>query len=104
MQEQESIKAIPSNRLQFFPIMMFATIMGLGGLTLVYERMSSVFLFPMSIATVMIAISTILFFVVLIFYSLKLIKFKDEVKKEFTHPIRVNFFSSFFYIYVDFIY
>ncbi|BAK73347.1 MAG: SLAC1 anion channel family protein [Arcobacter sp.] len=95
MQEQESIKAIPSNRLQFFPIMMFATIMGLGGLTLVYERMSSVFLFPMSIATVMIAISTILFFVVLIFYSLKLIKFKDEVKKEFTHPIRVNFFAAF---------
>ncbi|QKF77540.1 SLAC1 anion channel family protein [Arcobacter defluvii] len=95
MQEQESIKAIPSNRLQFFPIMMFATIMGLGGLTLVYERMSSVFLFPMLIATVMIAISTILFFVVLIFYSLKLIKFKDEVKKEFTHPIRVNFFAAF---------
>ena len=30
MQEQESIKSIPSNRLQFFPIMMFATVvMGL---------------------------------------------------------------------------
>ncbi len=28
---QEHIKAIPSNRLQFFPIMMFAVIMGLGG-------------------------------------------------------------------------
>jgi len=31
----------------------------------------------------------------LIFYILKLIKYKDEVKKEFSHPIRVNFFAAF---------
>ena len=94
MQEQESIKAILSNRLQFFPIMMFATIMGLGGLTLVYERMSSVFSFPIFISSIMIAISTFLFFVVLFFYILKLIKYKEEVKKEFSHPVRVNFFAA----------
>lgn len=95
MQEQESIKAIPSNRLQFFPIMMFAMIMGLGGLTLVYERVSLVFSFPMFISIVMLAITTVLFFVVLFSYILKIIRFKEEVKKEFLHPIRVNFFAAF---------
>lgn len=95
MQVQESIKSIPSNRLQFFPIMMFATIMGLGGLTLVYERLNAIFSFPNYLALFMLSISTFLFFLVLIFYILKLIKYKDEVKKEFSHPIRVNFFAAF---------
>ena len=95
MQVQESIKSIPSNRLQFFPIMMFATIMGLGGLTLVYERLNAIFSFPNYLALFMLGISTFLFFLVLIFYILKLIKYKDEVIKEFSHPIRVNFFAAF---------
>ena len=92
---QEHIKAIPSNRLQFFPIMMFAVIMGLGGLTLVYERMTSVFFFPISVAMGILAVTVSLFFLVLFFYILKIIRFKEEVKKEFSHPIRVNFFAAF---------
>ncbi len=38
MQENESIKAIPSNRLQFFPIMMFAIVMGFTGLSIVLKK------------------------------------------------------------------
>ena len=67
-QKQEKIKAIPSNRLQYFPIMMFATIMGLGGLTLVYEKMSAIFSFPSYISTALLAISTVSFFIALITY------------------------------------
>ena len=94
MQEQESIKSIPSDRLQFFPIMMFATIMGLAGLTLVYKRASEIYNFPSFISTIMMIISTVVFFIVLWFYILKIIKHKDEVKKEFSHPIRINFFAA----------
>jgi tellurite resistance protein len=94
MQEQESIKSIPSNRLQFFPIMMFATIMGLAGLTLVYRRVSEVLSFPSFISTIMMIITTVVFFTVSYFYILKIIKHKDEVKKELSHPIRINFFAA----------
>ncbi len=94
MQEQESIKSIPSNRLQFFPIMMFAVIMGLAGLTLVYKRVSEIFYFPSFISTIMTIATTVLFFLILYFYILKIIKYKDEVKKEFSHPIRINFFAA----------
>ena len=94
MQEQESIKSIPSNRLQFFPIMMFATIMGLAGLTLVYKRASEIYNFPSFISTIMMIISTVVFFIVLWFYILKIVKHKDEVKKELAHPIRINFFAA----------
>lgn len=94
MQEQESIISIPSNRLQFFPIMMFATIMGLAGLTLVYERMNEVFFFPSFVATFMLIGTTIAYFLVLFFYVKKLLKYLDEVKKEFSHPVRINFFAA----------
>lgn len=94
MQETESIKSIPSNRLQFFPIMMFATIMGLAGLTLVYERMDEVFFFPTIISTALLAFTTVIYLLVSFFYIKKLLKFKDEVKKEFSHPVRINFFAA----------
>ena len=54
----------------------------------------NLFSFPIFISSIMIAISTFLFFVVLFFYILKLIKYKEEVKKEFSHPVRVNFFAA----------
>ena len=94
MQEQESIKSIPSNRLQFFPIMMFATIMGLAGLTLVYRRGSEVLQIPTFISTLMMIITTIVFFTIVYLYISKIIKYKDEVKKEFSHPVRINFFAA----------
>ncbi|MDY0051942.1 MAG: SLAC1 anion channel family protein [Aliarcobacter sp.] len=94
MQEQETIKSIPSYRLQFFPIMMFAIVMGLAGLTLVYKKMEEAFSLPSIIYVSMTVVTTIIFFIILCFYILKIIKHNDEVKKEFTHPIRINFFAA----------
>jgi tellurite resistance protein len=68
--------------------------MGLAGLTLVYKRVSEVLYFPSFVSTVMMVITTIVFLTVLYFYILKIIKYKDEVKKEFSHPIRINFFAA----------
>lgn len=94
MQEQESIKSIPSDRLQFFPIMMFAIVMGLSGLTMVYKRVSEVLYFPSFISILMMIVTSMIFLLILYFYTLKLIKHKNEVKKEFSHPIRINFFAA----------
>lgn len=94
MQEQEMIKSIPSDRLQFFPIMMFAIVMGLSGLTMVYKRVSEVLYFPSFISILMMIVTSMIFLLILYFYVLKLIKHKNEVKKEFSHPIRINFFAA----------
>ncbi len=91
---QESIKAIPSNRLQFFPIMMFATTMGLGGLTLVFEKLNHLFNFPTILPISLLSITTIMFFLIVLTYILKAIKYAEEVKKEINHPIRINFFAA----------
>ena len=94
MQEQESIKSIPSDRLQFFPIMMFAIVMGLSGLTMVYKRVSEVLYFPSFISILMMIVTSVIFLLILYFYTLKLMKHKNEVKKEFSHPVRINFFAA----------
>ena len=94
MQEQENIKSIPSDRLQFFPIMMFAIVMGLAGLTLVYKKVSEALYLPSIVYMIMMVFTTIIFFIILYFYVLKIMKHKNEVKKEFSHPIRINFFAA----------
>ncbi len=94
MQEQETIKSIPSDRLQFFPIMMFAIVMGLSGLTMVYKRVSEVLYFPSFISILMMIVTSVVFLLILYFYTLKLMKHKNEVKKEFSHPVRINFFAA----------
>ena len=70
MQEQESIKSIPSDRLQFFPIMMFAIVMGLSGLTMVYKRVSEVLYFPYFISILMMIVTSMIFLLILYFYTL----------------------------------
>ncbi len=94
MQENESIKAIPSNRLQFFPIMMFAIVMGFTGLSIVLKKVSETLFFPSVIASIFGFISLVLFLVILFIYTKKYIKYKEEVIKEINHPIRINFFAA----------
>ena len=94
MKENEHIKIIASNRLQFFPIMMFAIVMGLSGLTLVFKKSSEVMYFPSLITSFFVFATTIIYLLIVGTYLLKIIKHKDEVKKEFSHPIRINFFAA----------
>ena len=94
MNKDESIKSIPFDRLQFFPVMMFATVMGLTGLALVFKKIEEVLYLPSILGLVTGVFSTILFFVILFIYLKKISKFKKEVLSELTHPIRINFFAA----------
>ncbi|WP_320034104.1 SLAC1 anion channel family protein [Halarcobacter sp.] len=94
MSQSEHIKSIPSDRLQFFPVMMFAIVMGFTGLSIVFYKMHEVLYFPTLIVDIFGYISLGLFLVIFFFYVKKIISYKEEVKKEMTHPIRVNFFAA----------
>lgn len=93
MPQSEEIKAIP-NRLQFFPVMMFAIIMGLSGLTLVLTKAHEVLNIPIIFAFSLKIITTLVFLAVLLTYVVKFIVYRVEVKNEFKHPIRINFFAA----------
>ena len=83
-----------SARLENFPIMMFAITMGLSGLSIAYEKAAHLFKFSLYISTVLVILTTIIFIGISITYLLKFLLFRSEVKKEFIHPVRVNFFAA----------
>ncbi len=82
------------SRLQFFPIMMYAIVMGLGGLTITYQKAHLWLGFPSIIGTVLMYITTLAFVVISVLYMMKYFKYKNEVIAEFNHPIRINFFAA----------
>ncbi len=83
-----------SARLENFPIMMFAITMGMSGLSIAYGKAAHLFGFSMYISTVLVGLTSIIFIGISITYLLKFLLFRSEVKKEFIHPVRVNFFAA----------
>jgi len=82
------------NRLKHFPIMMYAIVMGMSGLTIMYQKAASWLNAPHLIGTILMYISTLLFAVISLIYITKYIKYTQAVKNEFAHPIRINFFAA----------
>ncbi|MDG5800232.1 SLAC1 anion channel family protein [Marinilabiliaceae bacterium ANBcel2] len=83
-----------NDKIKNFPISGFTVIMGLSGLTLVFSKFAELgWLSPLFYYSALIVVS--LFFVVIAFmYLMKFLMHKDEVKQEYTHPVKINFFPA----------
>ena len=81
-------------KLQYFPITMFAIIMGLSGLTMVFGKFYHMQWMPKLIYDSLLFFTFVLFLFFLFTYGRKAIKHFDEVKTDFNHRIRINFFSA----------
>lgn len=75
--------------------MMFAVVMGLSGLSIAYQKATLWLGFPSFLGDTLMYITTAIFFSITFIYTLKLLKYPEAVKKEFSHPIRINFFAAF---------
>ncbi len=81
-------------RLENFPIMMFAIVMGMSGLSIAYEKAAHLFKFSTFIPNILVLLTTTIFIAILATYIIKFFVFGKEVKKEFSHPVRINFFAA----------
>lgn len=88
MSEQQS-------RLRYFPVAFFAMIMGLVGLAMVWERTESIFHIAAPVGQAVLVLAGVLFVAITLLYAAKLLKYPDEVVKEFRHPSRLSFFPTF---------
>ncbi len=86
--------SVEKNRLKFYPIMMFAIVMGISGLTIAYQKAAEFIGFPHIIGSVMMYIALALFIVIALVYIIKFIKYPKAVSNEWKHPVRINFFSA----------
>jgi len=74
--------------------MMYAIVMGMSGLTITYQKAGVWLGFLHIIGIILMYITTLIFIVVSIIYIIKYFKYSMAVKKEFAHPIRINFFAA----------
>lgn len=81
-------------KLQYFPITAFSIIMGLSGLTIVFGKFYHMQWMPKLFYDGLLFFTLALFLFFLITYGRKAIKYPDEVKADFKHRIRINFFSA----------
>lgn len=83
-----------NSRIANFPISFFATVMGLSGLTLAWEKAQHVYALVLPVSLPLITITVTVFVLLLIMYGIKLIKYRAEVGKELNHPVKLNFFPT----------
>ncbi|MEA3384665.1 MAG: SLAC1 anion channel family protein [Campylobacterota bacterium] len=74
--------------------MMYAIVMGMSGLTITYQKAHLWLGFPHIIGNILMYITTSIFLIVSIVYIKKYFTYKMAVKKEFSHPVRINFFAA----------
>ena len=96
------------SKLAHFPIMLFASVMGLGGLALVFKKASAAFAFSakdsanfLDLNAVFSAFSLIfgflsigIFLLLLGFYVAKIFTHFNAFKAEITHQVKINFLSA----------
>lgn len=82
------------SKIQYFPVMMFAIIMGFGGLTLDYKKAADVLSIPPLFYQILCVVVVILACIIAGIYVLKILNYPQSVFDEFNHPIKVNFFAT----------
>jgi len=80
------------NRLKNFPISFLAICLGLIGFTLAWQKAEGILKLPFTISNYLLYFSILIIVILSTVYLLKLIKYPNEVKKEFSHPIKLNFY------------
>ncbi|MCB6178086.1 SLAC1 anion channel family protein [Rhodobacter sp. Har01] len=82
------------SRLAHFPITFFATGMGMMGLTLAVRAEETAFGLAHDISVGLLALSSFLLALVVLFYLAKAIRHPDHVAAEWHHPVRIAFFPA----------
>jgi tellurite resistance protein len=91
-----TMEALPSSRrLDYLPIGLFGSTMGLTGLSVAWKLAHTLFGLPLWVSEWIGAVSIVAFVALLIAYSVKVISAPDKVLMEYRHPIAGNLFGTF---------
>lgn len=81
-------------KLKYFPITSYAIIMGFSGLTIAFSKFYHMQWLPKIFFDSLLFFTFSLFLFITFTYGLKAIMHFEEVKADFRHRIRINFFSA----------
>ena len=80
-----------SASLEHLPVTLFASVMGLGGLSLAWRRAATVWGLPQWPALTLLVLATAVFLVVGVLYALKWARYPAAARAELRHPVRMTF-------------
>ncbi|CAM5197410.1 Tellurite resistance protein TehA [Oligella ureolytica] len=83
-----------SSWLAYFPVALFASIMGLAGLSIAWLKAGHVLGAPMVVADILRYLATVVWLLILGVYLAKLVRFPKAVLEERQHPVKLNFFAA----------
>lgn len=80
--------------LAYLPVGVFATVMGMAGLTLATERMAQALPALRPLASPLLGLTAVLYLGLIGLYGFKLARHPKEVLAEWRHPVRIAFFPA----------
>lgn len=83
-----------NDRLKNFPISFFAVVMGLTGVTIAWKRTETIWNLNDWVSSVLLTVSTLVFLAIFVAYATKMIKYPEEIQKEFKNITKLSFFPA----------
>ena len=83
-----------ASRLEHFPVSFFSMIMGMAGLTIAWQKASQVLNLPAVFGQLLAPLTVATFVTLLLFYSLKMVRYRQAVNAELHNPVKLNFFPA----------
>lgn len=87
-------KADVRPQLKYVPVSFFAAVLGLAGATITWQRAERLLALPFAVSGVALVLSLAAFLAIATLYTLKAARHFDAVKREFAHPVKINFFPT----------
>ena len=81
-------------RIKNFPVSFFSVVMGLSGLVISLQKASEIYGISYIYSNAILVITVLVFGILSLMYIRKYFSCRAEVKEEYRHPIKINFFPT----------
>ena len=81
-------------KMQYFPVTLFVSVMGITGLSIAYQRAGHFFSLAGDVGIGLLFFAFSLFSGIGVLYLWKILHYPEDALKEFNHPVRFNFFPA----------
>lgn len=80
--------------LRYFPIALFASVMGVSGFAMSIRLIEQVYELNNMTSNIIMIIASLMFVLNISMFFYRFINFREDVVKDFNHPVRMNFFAA----------
>lgn len=80
--------------LRYFPIALFASVMGLAGTTFAVQQYELMYDLMPVISVVLFTLTILIFIIIFSIFLYRVITYPNDIKAELNHPVKMNFFGA----------